>query len=115
MAFFSDANSQKLLQDLQARGVQYPKIDISALPDKSNLPLSDKTVVLTGTLSSMSRSEAKKEFQALGAKVAGSVSKKTSMVVVGEDPGSKALKAQELGIEILDEGAMLKLFEQMKN
>ena len=110
--FFADANNQNLLQQLKENGVHYPEIDVSALPDKDSLPFSGKTVVLTGALSSMSRSDAKKQFQALGAKVAGSVSKKTSLVIVGEDAGSKAVKAQELGIEMIDEDAMLVLLSK---
>ena len=113
--FFADENTQRLLQELQRNGVHYPKIDVSALPDKDSLPFSGKTIVLTGALSSMSRSDAKKKFQALGAKVAGSVSKKTSLVVVGEDAGSKALKAQELGIEMIDEDKMLALLSEVQN
>lgn len=112
--FFTDVNNQRLLQELQSNGVQYPEIDVSALPDKDSLPLTGKTVVLTGALSSMSRSDAKKQFQALGAKVAGSVSKKTSLVVVGEDAGSKADKAKELSIEMIDEDAMLALLNEMQ-
>ncbi len=70
-------------------------------------PLDGKTVVLTGTLSSMSRDEAKAKLEALGAKAAGSVSKKTGFVVAGEEAGSKLAKAQELGIEIWDEARLL--------
>jgi len=110
--FFADANNQKLLKQLKENGVHYPEIDVGALPDKDSLPFSGKTIVLTGALSSMSRSDAKKQFQALGAKVAGSVSKKTSLVIVGEDAGSKAVKAQELGIEMIDEDAMLVLLSK---
>ncbi|TAK74782.1 MAG: NAD-dependent DNA ligase LigA, partial [Gammaproteobacteria bacterium] len=70
--------------------------------------LAGKTFVLTGTLSDMSREEAKEQLEKLGAKVAGSVSSKTSYVVVGEEPGSKLDKAKELGIEIIDD----KVFHQ---
>ena len=70
-------------------------------------PLDGKTVVLTGGLSSMSRDEAGEKLAALGAKVAGSVSKKTSFVVAGEAAGSKLVKAQELGVEIWDEDKLL--------
>ncbi|MBN8481636.1 MAG: NAD-dependent DNA ligase LigA [Xanthomonadales bacterium] len=70
------------------------------------LPLEGQTVVLTGTLSSMTRDEAKDRLEKLGAKVAGSVSKKTSFVVAGEDAGSKLAKAKELGVEVWDEARM---------
>ena len=101
--FFSDANNQSVIELLLARGVRYQPIDVENRPDPDSLPLAGKTIVLTGGLSSMSRSDAKKRLQSLGAKVAGSVSKKTSMVVVGTDAGSKAAKAEELGIEMIDE------------
>ncbi len=109
VVFFADQNNQSVIQQLRSAGVQYPEIDVTAQPDPSSLPLSNKTVVLTGGLATMSRSEAKKRLQSLGAKVSGSVSKKTSIVVVGSDAGSKAKKADELGIEMIDEDALLKL------
>jgi DNA ligase (NAD+) len=70
-------------------------------------PLEGMTLVLTGTLASMGRDEAKDRLEALGAKVSGSVSKKTGFVVAGEAAGSKLAKAQELGIEIWDEARLL--------
>lgn len=70
-------------------------------------PLAGKTVVLTGSLSQMSRDEAKQALQALGAKVAGSVSAKTSAVVAGEAAGSKLAKAQALGIPVFDEATLV--------
>ncbi|RDZ28369.1 NAD-dependent DNA ligase LigA [Lysobacter silvisoli] len=75
-------------------------------------PLDGQTAVLTGTLSALSRDEAKAKLEALGAKVAGSVSKKTSFVVAGEAAGSKLDKAQELGVEIWDEARLLAFLEQ---
>ncbi len=75
-------------------------------------PLEGKTVVLTGTLTSLTRDEAKDKLEALGAKVAGSVSKKTSFVVAGEAAGSKLDKAQELGVEIWDESKLTKFLQQ---
>ena len=75
-------------------------------------PLDGKTVVLTGSLASMSRDEAGEKLEALGAKVAGSVSKKTHLVVAGEAAGSKLAKAQELGIEIWDEAQLLAFLEK---
>lgn len=110
--FFQDENSMNVIDALMAAGVEYPPIDVSELPDPSSLPLVNKTVVLTGTLQAMSRSDAKKRLQALGAKVAGSVSKKTSLVVVGADAGSKATKAQELGVEMVDEEGLLKMLQE---
>lgn len=77
-----------------------------------SLPLSGQTVVLTGTLSNLGRDEAKEKLEALGAKVAGSVSKKTSFVVAGEAAGSKLDKAQELGVDVWDEARLLALFEK---
>ena len=73
------------------------------------LPLSGKGFVLTGTLASMSREEAKARLLALGAKVSGSVSGKTDYVVVGVDPGSKAVRARELGVSVLDEDGFLRM------
>jgi len=110
--FFGDENNKALLNDLFERGVEYQKVDVSALPAKEALPLFERTIVLTGTLTNLSRSDAKKKLQALGAKVAGSVSKKTSLVVVGADAGSKAVKAQDLGIEMIDEDQLLALLGQ---
>ena len=111
--FFADDNNQALLTALQNNGVQYQEIDVSALPDRDSLPLAGKTIVLTGALQSLSRSDAKKQLQGLGAKVAGSVSKNTSLVVVGSDAGSKAVKAQDLEIEMIDEDGLLTLFEEL--
>ncbi|MCG2879661.1 NAD-dependent DNA ligase LigA, partial [Obesumbacterium proteus] len=72
-------------------------------------PFAGKTVVLTGSLSLMPRDEAKDRLAALGAKVSGSVSKKTDMVIAGEAAGSKLAKAQELGIPVIDEAEMIRL------
>ena len=74
--------------------------------------LAGKTVVLTGTLPSLAREEAKEMLEAAGAKVAGSVSKKTDYVVAGADAGSKLAKAEELGVAVLDEDGMRKLLER---
>jgi len=79
----------------------------SAPQRRAEGPLAGQTVVLTGSLSSLTRDEAKDKLEALGAKVAGSVSKKTSFVVAGEAAGSKLDKAESLGIEIWDEPRLL--------
>jgi len=104
-AFFHQKHNREVIRDLRKAGVQWGKVVV----DRKSMPLAGKTFVITGTLASMSRDEAKEKLTALGAKVAGSVSKKTDYVIVGVDPGTKADKARELGIEILDERAFLKL------
>ncbi|MEO5961846.1 MAG: helix-hairpin-helix domain-containing protein, partial [Thermomonas sp.] len=102
--FFAEAHNREAIAALQAAGMHWPE----AAPQRSaDGPLAGKTVVLTGGLSAMSRDEAGAKLEALGAKVAGSVSKKTSLVVAGEAAGSKLAKAQELGIETWDEAALL--------
>jgi DNA ligase (NAD+) len=102
--FFAEAHNREVVQALRAAGVHWPE----GAPQRSaEGPLAGRTVVLTGGLSAMSRDEAGDRLQALGAKVAGSVSKKTSFVVAGEAAGSKLEKARELGIEIWDEARLL--------
>lgn len=103
-AFFHQTHNRDVIRDLRARGVHWPK---TQAPRKS--PLAGKTFVLTGTLASMTRDEAKEVLTALGAKVSGSVSAKTDYVVVGADPGSKADKATQLGVATLDEDALKRL------
>ncbi len=98
-----------MIHQLQNAGVHWPKIERQA----KELPLLGKTFVLTGTLPTLSRDEAKDKLENLGAKVAGSVSAKTSYVVVGADAGSKLKKAEELGIAILDEEGLLKLLAEL--
>lgn len=101
--FFADESNRALVARLREAGVTWPESE----PQRTaSLPLAGWTVVLTGTLAGMTRDEAGARLQALGAKVAGSVSKKTTLVVIGEDAGSKARKAAELGIPTGDE-AML--------
>ena len=105
-AFFRQPHNQEVIHDLREHGVHWPDMQPKS-PDE--LPLSGMTFVLTGALEHMTRDEAKAQIQALGGKVSGSVSGKTRYVVVGSDPGSKLRKAQELGIEILDESEFQKL------
>ncbi len=85
---------------------------IPIAPDQENQPLAGKTFVLTGTLESLTRDQASERLRALGAKVAGSVSKKTDYVVAGHDAGSKLDKARELGVQVLDEAGLLELMEK---
>ena len=105
--FDHQAHNREVIEKLIAAGIQWSDIDIS---QSSEQPLEGMTFVLTGALS-MSRSEAKEKLQAMGAKVSGSVSKKTSYVVAGADAGSKLTKATELGLTILDESALQTLLE----
>ena len=102
--FFAEPHNREVIVALRTNGVQWPE---GAPQRSSDGPLAGKTVVLTGGLSAMSRDDAGAKLEALGAKVSGSVSKKTSLVVAGEAAGSKLAKAQELGIEIWDEARLL--------
>ena len=101
IAFFAEAHNTEALDQLLAEIAVEPVAE----PAAADSPLSGKTVVFTGTLQTMGRAEAKALAESLGAKVAGSVSKKTDYVVVGADAGSKAAKAQELGVTTLSEEA----------
>ncbi|EIV8654932.1 NAD-dependent DNA ligase LigA [Vibrio parahaemolyticus] len=105
--FFEEEKNQAVVQDLLVQGIHWP--EVSAPEQGAELPLEGKTVVLTGTLSQLGRTEAKEALQSLGAKVTGSVSKKTDILFAGENAGSKLTKAQELGIEIKTEQDLLEL------
>jgi DNA ligase (NAD+) len=104
--FFDQAHNREVVEQLRACGVTWTEGVPSA---GASLPLAGQTYVLTGTLPTLSRDQAKDMLEALGAKVAGSVSKKTHGVVAGAEAGSKLDKAQELGIPVLDEAALLAL------
>ncbi|MFC0179797.1 NAD-dependent DNA ligase LigA [Thorsellia kenyensis] len=111
--FFNDKDNLKLIETLLSDkvGLSFPKLDEMDLPSanqKNNL-FFEKTVVLTGTLSQMTRDEAKDQLIALGAKVSGSVSKKTDFVIAGDAAGSKLEKANSLGVKVLDEQAFISL------
>ncbi len=101
-AFFDEEHNREVIARLQKAGVRWKETEPRAAPEGG--PLEGKTFVLTGTLSSMTRDEAKDRIQSLGGKVTGSVSKKTDYVVYGDKPGSKLKKAQDLEVETLDEG-----------
>lgn len=104
--FFAQPHNREVVQQLRACGVHWEE---GAPAEKAPQILAGKTVVLTGTLPTMGRDEAKELLEAAGAKVSGAVSKKTSYVVAGAEAGSKLTKAQELGIPVLDEAGMLAL------
>lgn len=108
--FFKEEHNLAVIDDLLDAGMTWPAIDAV---DVSELPLDGKTFVLTGTLETMGRNDAKGQLQTLGAKVSGSVSAKTDYLVAGEKAGSKLTKAQDLGIDILDEQSMIALIESV--
>lgn len=106
--FFREEHNRQVIAKLQERGVHWPRIEKAPQEEQR---LAGKTFVLTGTLTSMTRDEARDRLQALGARVAGSVSRKTDHVVAGADAGSKLEKARELGIDIMDEAAFLAMLD----
>jgi DNA ligase (NAD+) len=101
--FFDQPHNREVVQALRDAGVSWPEGDALA---PTEMPLAGITVVLTGTLQSMGRDEAKEKLEALGAKVAGSVSKKTHYVVAGAEAGSKLDKANALGVPVLDDAGL---------
>lgn len=104
VSFFQDAHNQAVINKLMLSGMTFTAVKVVG-----DLPLRGQTFVITGTLDAMSRDQAKAELEQRGAKVAGSVSAKTSYVVVGAEAGSKLAKAKELGVSTLDEKAFLEL------
>ena len=105
IAFFNEQHNQKILDDLNEQ------LDIQEYEEiiDTSSPVVGKIVVFTGTLSKISRGEAKAKAESLGAKVTGSVSKKTDYVIAGEDAGSKLKKAKDLGVSVLSEDEWIAL------
>ncbi len=110
VAFFAESHNREVVQQLRELGLQWAEHEGESAQE---LPLTGKTFVLTGTLS-ISRDEAKSRLEALGAKVAGSVSKKTDCVVAGTEAGSKLDKARELNVPVWDEVALLQKLSEME-
>ena len=106
--FFASVTGKKILRRLKELGIQ-PKSEKVSMKKAAELPLAEKTFVLTGTLPSMTREEATEKIEALGGHVSSSVSKKTDYVLAGTDPGSKFDKAKQLGVRIIDEAEFRKL------
>jgi DNA ligase (NAD+) len=104
--FFEQAHHQEIVEQLRACGVTWQE---GPPAERAPQPLTGKTFVLTGTLPNLGREEAKAMLEAAGAKVAGSVSQKTSYVVAGSEAGSKLDKALALGVPVLDEAGLLSL------
>ena len=109
--FFAQAHNREVVQALRDAGIRWAEGEALA---PTEMPLAGVTVVLTGTLQSMGRDEAKDKLEALGAKVAGSVSKKTTYVVAGAEAGSKLEKAQALGVPVLDDAGLALLLNGEK-
>jgi DNA ligase (NAD+) len=109
--FFADDANRRVIDRLRRSGVSWTSVSKAS---GGSQPLSGLTFVLTGTLESMPREEAEDALRALGAKAAGSVSKKTSYVVAGRDAGSKLKKAEELGVPVLDENALRQILSRQR-
>ncbi|MCW8929153.1 MAG: NAD-dependent DNA ligase LigA [Gammaproteobacteria bacterium] len=107
--FFSQEHNDEVIKKLLSSSIHWPEI---LKKEKDELPLADRVIVLTGSLSEMTRNDAKARLIELGAKVSGSVSKKTDLVIAGDKAGSKLKKAEELDIEVMDEAGMLLLFKK---
>jgi DNA ligase (NAD+) len=107
--FFHEEHNRHVIKVLLEAGVHWPEVK-----EADHLPLLGKTFVLTGALPTLSRDEAKEKLEALGAKVAGSVSAKTHYVIAGSDAGSKLKKAQDLNVNILDENGLFDLLKSLQ-
>ncbi|WP_210081299.1 NAD-dependent DNA ligase LigA [Pantoea endophytica] len=107
--FMDEESNRAVIRDLTEEiGVHWPQVEVINV-EEIDSPFAGKTVVLTGSLSQMNRDDAKERLVALGAKVSGSVSKKTDLLIAGEAAGSKLAKAHELGIPVIDEAEMIRL------
>ena len=104
--FFAQPHNREVVAQLRAAGIHWPEHEPSAAADAAALPLAGKTLVLTGSLPTLGREDAKALIEAAGGKVAGSVSKKTHYVVAGDEAGSKLDKARALGLTVLDEAGL---------
>ncbi|HBM3056846.1 TPA: NAD-dependent DNA ligase LigA [Klebsiella oxytoca] len=111
--FFAEESNREVIAQLRKEGVRWPA-PVVVNAEEIDSPFAGKTIVLTGSLSQLSRDDAKAQLVALGAKVAGSVSKKTDLVIAGEAAGSKLAKAQQLGIAVIDEDEMLRLLGESR-
>ena len=111
LAFFQNMENRAVIEALKERGVNWAENKPATV--RSDLPLTGQVWVVTGRLEKYSRDEAKDALRALGAKVAGSVSGKTDVLLAGEAAGSKLEKAVSLGIEVLDEEAFLNRIENL--
>lgn len=109
--YFADPANRELIAELRARGVEWPPM---AAPRAAEMPLGGLTFVLTGRLTQLTREAATEALLALGAKVAGSVSKKTSYVVAGDEAGSKLDKARALGVPVIDEAALAEVLARRR-
>jgi len=108
VSFWKEPHNVAVVEDLQAQGIHWQTVEKVEIADN---PLKDKNVVLTGTLSQLTRDQAKALLQGLGCKVSGSVSSKTDYLIAGEKAGSKLAKAQELGVKILSEQEFIDLMK----
>ena len=106
--FFDQAHNREVVEQLRACGIRWEE---GAPTSDAPKPLAGKTFVLTGTLPTLGRDAAKDLIEAAGGKVSGSVSKKTHFVVAGTEAGSKLDKANELGVTVLDEAALLEMLK----
>jgi len=109
--FMEEESNREVIRELTEEiGIHWPAVAVIKA-EEIDSPFAGKTVVLTGSLSQMNRDDAKARLAALGAKVSGSVSKKTDLLIAGEAAGSKLAKAQELGIPVIDEAEMIRLLD----